>query len=327
LLNRGILHFNQNDLDPAADDFRRACALKPDQYNAYVNLAYVYLAQGEFQQAAEQVTTALRLQPPVQVVFGYHVERSRNLLRDKKYEEAIRECESALELSPDQPLPHEVRGRALLALARYDHAERSFDLYLELGGGDKSDIFRGRGLARMKLGKYPEAVEDYTRALERAPDADIYQHRGWAHFFADAWKLAVRDFSKALELNPEESNVYTGRGLARAMLGYSREAVTDAEAALRLKPSTPEMMHNIACIFAQAAVRVETDLNDKARQALATGYRSRSLQAVHQTLKMLPPEGRLSFWRDKILTDAALTPIHNDADFKRLQEKYVQRPE
>ena len=53
------------------------------------------------------------------------------------------------------------------------------------------DVFRGRGLARMKRGKYPEAAEDYSRALEHAPTADLYQHRGWAHFFADAWKGPV----------------------------------------------------------------------------------------------------------------------------------------
>src|SRR5262249_35444447 len=160
-------------------------------------------------------------------------------------------------------LPHEVRGRALLALGRYAEAERSFDEYLRRGGEEDSDIFKGRGLARMKLGKYPEAVDDYTRALERCPlpsfrsdggegrgDGDIFQHRGWAHFFADAWKLALRDFSKALELDPEAGDAYTGRGLARVMLGEYREAVADAEAALHRKPSTPEMMHNIACIFA-----------------------------------------------------------------------------
>src|SRR5262249_26503717 len=207
--------------------------------------------------AAEQVRMAMQFRPPVQVVVSYHVERGRNLLRDKRYEEALRACEVALELSPRQPLPHGVRGRALLGLGRYQHAEQSFDQYLRKGGEAKSDIFRGRGLARMKLGKYPEAVEDYTRALERAPDGDIYQHRGWAHFFSDAWKLALRDFSKAIELDPEGGDAYTGRGLARVMLGHYKEAVADAEVALRRKPDTPEMMHNIACIFAQAVARAQ----------------------------------------------------------------------
>jgi tetratricopeptide (TPR) repeat protein len=263
----------------------------------------------------------MRFQPPIQVVVGYHVERGRNLLRDEKYEEALQACEAALELSSHQPLPYEVRGHALLALGRYEQAEQSFDQYLQKGGEETSNIFKGRGLARMKLGKYPEAVEDYTRALERAPDADIYQHRGWAHFFSDAWKLALRDFARAIELDPEAGDAYTGRGLARVMLEHYRGAVEDAEAALRRKPGTPEMMHNIACIFAQALACAEADLQEEDRQFLAGSYRRRALEAVRQTLAMLRPEDRLSFWQDKVLPDAALTPIRNDAEFKRLQDE------
>jgi serine/threonine-protein kinase len=324
-LTRGILHFNQKELERAADDFRSAVALKPEQYNAYLNLAHVYLAQGRFAQAAEEMQAAFRLRPPIRVVVGYHVERGRNLLRDKRYAEAVQACQAALDLTPDQPLPYEVQGRALLALARYDQAERSFDQCLRKGGEETSGIFRCRGLARMKLGKYPEAVEDYGRALDRAPDADIYQHRGWAHFFSDAWQLALRDFSKAIELDPEAGDAYTGRGLARIMLGDYRGAVADAEAALHRKPGTPEMMHNIACIFAQACARAEADLQETDRQFLANSYRGRALEAVRQTLSMLRPQERLSFWRDKILPDAALSPVRNDAGFKRLQDEYAHR--
>jgi tetratricopeptide (TPR) repeat protein len=322
-LSRGILQFNQGKLEQAVVDFRSAMALKPEQYNAYLNLAQVYLVQGQFEKAADQVTTAMRFRPPSQVVVGYHLERGRSFLRNKKYEEALRACEIALELLPDQPLPYEVRGGALLALGRYQEAEVSFDEYLHRGGEEVSDIFRGRGFARMKLGKYPEAVDDYTQALERTPGADIYQHRGWAHFFADAWQLALRDFSKAIALDPELDDAYTGRGLARVMLGQYKGAVADAEVALRRQPRSPEMMHNIACIFAQAVARAEADGQAAERQALVARYRERALEAVRQTLALLHPEERLSFWQDKILSDAALTPIRHDAEFKRLEDEYV----
>jgi tetratricopeptide (TPR) repeat protein/predicted Ser/Thr protein kinase len=324
-LARGILHFNQGELKRAEADFRSAMALKPGQYNAYLNLAQVYLAQGEFAAAEEEVKTALRFHPPIQVIVGYHMARGRNLLHNKRYEEALEACVAALKLSPQQGQPHEVRGRALLALGRYEQAEESFDQYLQKGGAKTTDLFRSRGLARMKLGKYPEAVEDYTRALELAPDGDIYQHRGWAYFFSDAWKLALRDFSKAIELDPAAGDAYSGRGLARVMLGDYRGAVADAEAALLRKPKTPEMMHNIACIFAQAVARAEADLQEEDRRSLAESYRSRALEAVRQALAMLRPEVRLSFWQDKVLPDAALTPIRSHAEFKRLQDEYDRR--
>jgi serine/threonine-protein kinase len=324
-LTRGILHFNQGELKRAEADFRSAMALKPKQYNAYLNLAQVCLARGEYKAAEEEVKAALPFQPPIQVIAGYHTERGRNLIRDKRYEGALEACGAALKLSPQQAQPHEICGRALLALGRYEQAAEAFDRYVWKGGIKGTDLFRGRGLARMKLGKYPEAVDDYTRALELGPDWDIYQHRGWAHFFSDAWKLALRDFSKAIELAPAPGDSYTGRGLARVMLGDYRGAVADAEGALNRKPETPEMMHNIACIFAQASARVAANPQEKDRQSLAGSYRRRALKAVHETLAMLCPEERFSFWQGKILTDAALTPIRNDAEFKHLQDKYGQR--
>jgi tetratricopeptide (TPR) repeat protein/predicted Ser/Thr protein kinase len=318
-LTRGVLRFDQKDLDRAAADFRAAVELKPDQYNAYFNLAHVYLARVQFEQAAEQVERARPLRPPAEAVAGYHVERGRALVRVKRYDEAIRACDDALRLAPDQPAAHAVRGRALLALGRYEEAERAFDRSMRTGGEPAADVFRGRGRARMKLEKYPEAAEDYTRALERAPDADLYQHRGWAHAFSDAWKLALRDFSKAVELDPGMGDAYTGRGLARVMLGDYRGAVADAEAALRRTPDTPEMMHNVACIFAQAVARAGAD-----HAAPAEDYRRRAREAVRQTLAMLPPAERPSFWRDKILADPALASIRDDPQFERLQDEWAR---
>jgi hypothetical protein len=109
------------------------------------------------------------------------------------------------------------------------------------------------------------------------------------------------------------------------MLGDHRGAVADAEMALR-QPMTPEMMHNIACLFAQAAARAEADLAEADRGSLAESYRGRALEAVRRTLALLRPEQRRPFWKDKILPDVALTPIRNEAEFRRLQDEYGDRP-
>jgi hypothetical protein len=40
---------------------------------------------------------------------------------------------------------------------------------------------------------------------------------------------------------------------------------------------------------------------------------------------MVRPEERSAFWRNRILADAALTPLRDDAEFQRLQNEYGQR--
>src|SRR5205807_305593 len=109
LLTRGILHFNQKNWAGAEADFAAAQALKPSQYNAYLNLAHVRLAQGQFGPAAELVDRALRLGPPALVLYGYQVERARALLRDANWVDAIAACDAALGICPDQSPPLALR--------------------------------------------------------------------------------------------------------------------------------------------------------------------------------------------------------------------------
>ena len=69
--------------------------------------------------------------------------------------------------------------------------------------------------------------------------------------------------------------------------------------------------------------RAQAD-REEHRQGPMDDYRRRALDAVQQTLLMLRPEERLSFWRDKILPDTALAPIHHEARFKWLQQECVR---
>ncbi len=313
---RGILHFKKRDWPAAAADFRAAQALKPDQYNAYLNLAHVALAERQFDRADDLVAEAMRLNPPADVLAGYHAECGKDHLRDKNYDKAIASSAAALNIAPLLSHALEVRARALLALSRFDQAEAAFDACVRNAKLPSADVFRGRGQARMRLGKYLDAVDDYTQALSRHADADLYHHRGWAHFFADGWKLAYRDFSEALERNPNLGDAYTGRGLASVMLGDAVAAVADATSALERVPDSPEMMHNIACVFALAAARVPANSPD------AEVYRFQAIAALDRTLEMLPPEERRSFWRDKISRDTALAAVRNHPEYERLQRDF-----
>ncbi len=321
-LMRGVLHFNENELDAAANDFQAALALKPDRYNAHLSLASVHLARGDFAEAEQQMNDAMRLGPPDRVVFDYHVARGRGLVRAGRNEEALEACVLALNFSPKEPAALAVRGRALLQLGRFEEAEQIYGEYIARGGEATPEFFRGRGQARFRIAKYLEAAEDFSRALEREFDAEGYLRRGWAYFFADAPKFAMRDFSKAIELDAESSEAYTGRGLAQTALGNYHDAVVDAEIARRGRPGTPEMMHNLACIFAQAAALAQADPRERDNRAVAADYRCRALDMVQKSLQMLQPDERLAYWRDKVLPDPALRNIHNEEGFKQIVEQY-----
>jgi tetratricopeptide (TPR) repeat protein len=261
-------------------------------------------------------------------LFEYHLERGANLFRWRQYKEALAACDTALQIRPDRVEAHGERALALVQLKQYAAALQSFDRYLkDHDQVARLDIFRGRGQARMQLGDFRGAIADYTRVLQVQPNSDLYAHRGWAYYFADAGKLALDDFEDALRLNRANGLAYTGRGLARVMLGQYRLAVADAEEALRRQPDTPEMMHNIACTFAQAVGRVESDPTEPDRNTLAATYRRQALDAVRQTLSMVSLPQRGAFWRDKIVPDTALDPIRRDPEFRKLAEELAPASE
>jgi tetratricopeptide (TPR) repeat protein len=232
---------------------------------------------------------------------------------------SIQACEASLALYPDGLDAVYWQGLAQLELGHYESALKAFDRYLNRGGTPFADVLRGRALANLKLGRYLLAVDDYTEVLKRKPDSTTYSLRGWAYFFADAWQPALRDFETASRLYKTNPEATIGRGLARVMLGDYRAAAADADEALRLQPATPEMMHNVACVFAQAVGRVEALPAGSDHEALCATYRRQALEAIRQALKKLPAPDRRRFWREKVLPDAALAPIRSHPEFLQIE--------
>jgi len=321
-VSRGLLRFRHRQFDKAIADLQEAIALRPDQLHARVTLAKLYQVQNEPDKSNEQLDLALRLHPVAPVEAECQAERSRNLFLGKQYQDALSASEAAVKTFPAFAEGHQRRAVALLQLQRFEESLQSLNQYLANDGTPGPDFYRARGQAKMQLRDYLGAKEDYTRALETLPDSDLLAHRGWAYYFADAWKPALRDFDEAIRLDSTNGDAHTGRGLARVMLGNIQGAIADAEEALRQKPRTPEMMRNLACIFALAAARIDKSTADTNLLALAADYRDRALAAVRDTVAMVPPEERVLFWREEIMPDEALRAVHDCPGFKELVRSF-----
>jgi serine/threonine protein kinase/predicted Zn-dependent protease len=315
-VNRGALRRQQERPDEAAAEFERARALKPERYQAHVNLMFLRKQQQRYDEAFQWLDEAIRLGPPPLILADLQSERAHLLLLTGKFREAEQACDRFLADHPRATDPLGVRGEALLKLGDHAASVRSFTQYLERGGKPTADIYKGRGQAYMKLGDYPGSVDDYTRARELKADAGILAHRGWAYFFADSPRMALRDFEESLHLDPSGLEPLIGRGLARVALEQDREAIADAEQALRRKPTDPDQWYNIACIFARAASRHDPE----------GLYQRHALAALSQALERRPMDARISFWRDKVLTDRYLDSIRRSPEFLELGRQLETAP-
>jgi tetratricopeptide (TPR) repeat protein len=67
--------------------------------------------------------------------------------------------------------------------------------------------YNNRGSARLDLGEYEQAIEDYTEAIRLDPSyALAYNNLGVAHKAQGNWEEAITDFRLYLELLPDAEN-------------------------------------------------------------------------------------------------------------------------
>jgi tetratricopeptide (TPR) repeat protein len=141
----------------------------------------------------------------------------------------------------------------------------------------------------------------------------------------DAPRLAERDFTAALALDRDNADAHNGRGLARAQLGQHKEAVADAEAALRRGPRDSRHCYNAARVFAEAVRAVDDDPAEKnlRGQQAREHYEDRAVRLLREALDLRPAAERQKFWKDTVARDPAFKSLHPSLGFRRLTEELL----
>ena len=82
------------------------------------------------------------------------------------------------------------------------------------------------------------AIEDWTHVIKSAPgDAEAYSGRGLAKLVLGDAEGAITDFDKAIEINPESAEAYHNRGRTKETLGQKETAQADFQKAKELDPN------------------------------------------------------------------------------------------
>jgi Flp pilus assembly protein TadD len=154
---RGLIYANLGHMTEAADDFRTAVALTPNDPVAHNNLG-----------------NALR---PLGL-----------------WEEALAACERALALAPDYPDAQLSHANALLDMGRPEEAVAGYDRLLQRTPRDPRAL-ANRGLALRSLNRSADAVESFAQALAVDPgNPQIRALAGQAHLAAGDLKTGFALF-------------------------------------------------------------------------------------------------------------------------------------
>jgi tetratricopeptide (TPR) repeat protein len=251
-------------------------------------------------------------------------DRGRVLHLQGRFDDALAAYDDALNADPGRADVHRWRGEVLLVQARYGDAAAALDAYLEKGGAAEAAVFRQRGLARAKLGRHAEAADDYGRALDATPKGaervPLLLSRGEEYLASNALPQARGDFEEARRLDPASPDACLACAHVRVRLGEDVwKAVADADQALAGDPKEPRLWHGAARVYAQAAAQLRPETGrDQARAGVRRRLEKRAVALVRAALGLVPADQRPAYWREKVLTDGALTPLRDLPEFAQL---------
>ena len=138
---------------------------------------------------------------------------------------------------------------------------------------------------------YDQAIEFFTRQIERRPTAEAYSHRSRVHCYHGDFPQALADGDEAVRMSPKLASAYCNRGRARAALDCPDEAIDDFTQAIDLDPqSSTAYCHRGRAWTEKGDLERAIDDCDQAirldpQSAVAYYYRGRARERANEDAK------------------------------------------
>lgn len=164
---RGYKKFQSGDFAASVDDFDRAVEMEPNLDEAYLFRGEAHSRMFQLELAVADYTLALdrKTSRPDQA----HNGRCYALAQVGKTEEALRDCDIALQIAPANPAILDSRGYANLKASRYAAAIRDYDAALKIKPDIATSLY-GRGIAKLRNGDAASGQADIDAAVKAQPD-------------------------------------------------------------------------------------------------------------------------------------------------------------
>jgi len=241
-----------------------------------------------------------------------HLQRGVEYLQQGKNEQAVRELEKAVRLSPKSYPGFYNLGLALWNLRRLDAALAAFQQAHRLVPSEaNSRYYLGRiHLARGENAAGIQLLEGLVRN-QASPIADEHYQLGLAYLKVGKAELALEALSKASQLSPQDSAVHEALGRAYRALGKAPEAEKAFELSSRLKSEDLEASQ-LLHLFRQQLEAKEVD------KAVETGRRLMKLSSIEHLVELgvlFGQSGLLQQALEPLQRAATLDPNRFEAQF------------
>ena len=180
-----------------------------------------------------------------------------------QYEEAIKNYDMAIKLSPQNASLYQWRGRVKNSMKQYKDAIVDFDKAIEIDS-KKSQAFYFRGLAKYRLKRHRESITDFDKAIEinlNSPTT-YYTLRAHANYQIAQYKEAIADYSETIIRDPNSPYNYYRRALSKKEIESLKSAQDDLQMALLLaeKADNSELSTAVNKTLSEIQSSIEDDI-------------------------------------------------------------------
>jgi tetratricopeptide (TPR) repeat protein len=221
---------------------QRALDADPNHPAALHLMGLIACSAGQYDHALEWFARAITQDPKPEFLASLGAA----LLRQGRRDEALKACDMAVQLEPDNALLWNQLGDALLQLERREHALLSFQHVLKLDPRHRRAAYKS-GVLLHEAGRFAEAVAHFDVCDELSPDdAPALQARARTLLALRKFEPALADNLRADALRPGDADTLNNIGACLKGLGRGEEALIWFDRALARLPDSVLILNNKA---------------------------------------------------------------------------------
>ena len=197
----------------------------------FVNLGSSLIQSKKYEEALKTIDKAIDFNSNDYAAWCL---RSINLSCLKKYGEALTNLDKAINCNSDEFYAWHIRATILHILERYEEALNDFNKAIDLYSDDP-ESWKSRGNTLCVLRRYEEALNDFNKAIDlHSGDPELWKSRGNTLYILERYEEALYDFHKAIDLHSDDPKVWRNLGSILIKLGKYEEAFNSIDKAIKI---------------------------------------------------------------------------------------------
>lgn len=231
----GDLLFENKDLAGSVIWIQKALAKNPEDKNARLKIAKLFLYLQDYQKSFAEINKVLRKNPYDPEAYFLKGMIYKDLRDTAK---AISSFQTVIQVAPEyRPA---ILQMGLLYSAKQDPiALRYLDNAYKMDSNDVFPVF-ARGVFYQQNNDYVNAKAEYKKCILRNRHyVDAYFNMGYILLQQDSLEKAYRQFDLAAKIDPRNPTIYYNRGLCSEMMDSTKKAIDDYRLAASIDTSYP----------------------------------------------------------------------------------------